>query len=258
MQSLPFELPMFEPGWVWLAGAGPGDEGLLTLHALNALRQADVLVYDALVGQGILDLVSAECVLEYSGKRGGKPSAKQKDISIRLVELAKQGNRVLRLKGGDPFVYGRGGEEALCLVKADIPFRIIPGISAGIGGLAYAGIPLTHRDFNSSVTFLTGHGIAGDVPERHNWNAIAKGSEVIVMYMAMRYLAKISERLILNGRSPDELVAVITKASLPEQLVLETTLGNCAMDVEKNEIEPPAIIVVGEVVSLREFLKWID
>ena len=146
----------------------------------------------------------------------------------------------------------------MCLVKADIPFRIIPGISAGIGGLAYAGIPLTHRDFNSSVTFLTGHGIAGDVPERHNWNAIAKGSEVIVMYMAMRYLAKSSERLILNGRSPDELVAVITKASLPEQRVLETTLGNCAMDVEKNEIEPPAIIVVGEVVSLREFLKWID
>tara|TARA_B100000579_G_C22716292_1_gene797085 strand:+ start:184 stop:960 length:777 start_codon:yes stop_codon:yes gene_type:complete len=258
MQPLPFELPIFEPGWVWLAGAGPGDAGLLTLHALNALRQADVLVYDALVGEEITGLVSKDCVLEYSGKRGGKPSAKQKDISLRLVELAKEGKRVLRLKGGDPFVYGRGGEEALCLVKAKIPFRIIPGISSGIGGLAYAGIPLTHRDFNSSVTFITGHGIAGDVPERHNWNAIAKGSEVIVMYMAMRYLAKISERLILNGRSPEEPVAVITRASLPDQQVLETKLGSCAMDVEINSIEPPAIIVVGEIVSLRKFLKWID
>ena len=258
MQSLPFELPIFEPGWVWLAGAGPGDPGLLTLHALNALRQADVLVYDALVGEEITGLVSRDCVLEYSGKRGGKPSAKQKDISLRLVELAKEGKRVLRLKGGDPFVYGRGGEEALSLVTAKIPFRIIPGISSGIGGLAYAGIPLTHRDFNSSVTFLTGHGIAGDVPERHNWNAIAKGSEVIVMYMAMRYLAKISKRLILNGRSPEEPVAVITKASLPDQRVLETKLGSCAMDVEISSIEPPAIIVVGEIVSLRKFLKWID
>lgn len=258
MQSLPFDLPKFEPGWVWLAGAGPGDVGLLTLHALNALRQADVVVYDALVGKGILELVSTDCELEYAGKRGGKPSAKQKDISLRLVELAEQGKRVLRLKGGDPFVFGRGGEEALCLVKADIPFRIIPGISVGVGGLAYAGIPLTHRDFNSAVTFLTGHGIAGDVPERHNWDSIAQGSPVIVMYMAMRYLSKISERLMQNGRSQDEPVAVITQASLPEQHVLETTLGSCAIDVEKYEIKPPAIIVVGEVVSLREFLKWMD
>ena len=144
------------------------------------------------------------------------------------------------------------------LVKADVPFRIIPGISVGVGGLAYAGIPVTHRDYNSAVTFLTGHGIAGDVPESHNWDAIAQGSPVIVMYMAMRYLSKISERLIQNGRSQDEPVAVITRASLPEQHVLETTLGSCAMDVEKNEIEPPAIIVIGEVVSLREFLKWMD
>ena len=155
MQSLPFDLPKFEPGWVWLAGAGPGDAGLLTLHALNALRQADVLVYDALVGKEILDLVSGDCELEYAGKRGGKPSAKQRDISLRLVELAEQGKRVLRLKGGDPFVFGRGGEEALCLATANIPYRIIPGISAGIGGLAYAGIPLTHRDINSAVTFIT-------------------------------------------------------------------------------------------------------
>ena len=146
----------------------------------------------------------------------------------------------------------------MCLVKAEIPFRIIPGISAGIGGLAYAGIPVTHRDFNSAVTFLTGHGMAGDVPERHNWDAIAQGSPVIVMYMAMKYLAKIAERLMRNGRSQDEPVAVITQASLPDQHVLETTLGTCAVDVEKNRLEPPAMIVVGEVVSLREFLKWMD
>ena len=258
MQSLPFELPRFEPGWVWLAGSGPGDPGLLTLHALNALRQADVLVYDALVGKGILELVAPDCKLEYAGKRGGKPSAKQRDISIRLVELAEQGKCVLRLKGGDPFVFGRGGEEALYLAKAKIPFRIIPGISAGIGGLAYAGIPVTYRDFNSAVTFLTGHGMAGEIPERHNWDAIAQGSPVIVMYMAMKYLGVIAARLMRNGRSPDEPVAVITEASLPDQRVLETRLGTCAADIEKHGFEPPAVIVVGEVVSLREFLKWMD
>ena len=258
MQALPFELPKFEPGWVWIAGAGPGDAGLLTLHALNALRQADILVYDALVEKEILDLVSGDCGLEYSGKRGGKPSAKQRDISLRLLELAEQGKRVLRLKGGDPFVFGRGGEEALYLAKEKIPFRIIPGISAGIGGLAYAGIPLTHRDINSAVTFITGHGMAGELPERHNWDAIAQGSPVIVMYMAMKYLGEISVRLIRNGRSTEEPVAVISQASLPDQRVLETKLGTCAVDVEKHGLEPPAMIVVGEVVSLREFLKWMD
>ena len=258
MQSLPFDLPKFEPGWVWLAGAGPGDAGLLTLHALNALRQADVLVYDALVGKDILDLVSGDCELEFSGKRGGKPSAKQRDISLRLVELAEQGKRVLRLKGGDPFLFGRGGEEALCLATAKIPFRVIPGISAGIGGLAYAGIPLTHRDINSAVTFITGHGMAGELPESHNWDAIAQGSPVIVMYMAMKYLSEIAVRLIRNGRSAEEPVAVITQASLPDQRVLDTKLGTCAEDIKKHELEPPAMIVVGEVVSLREFLKWMD
>ena len=188
MDLLPHELPKFKPGWVWLAGAGPGDVGLLTLHALNALRQADVLVYDALVGEKIMELVSSDCELEYAGKRGGKPSPKQKDISLRLVKLAEQGKRVLRLKGGDPFVFGRGGEEAMHLFKAGIPFRIIPGITAGIGGTAYAGIPVTHRDFNSTVTFIAGRGSAGELPERHNWEAIARGSPVIVMYMATKYI----------------------------------------------------------------------
>ncbi|MDA9772684.1 uroporphyrinogen-III C-methyltransferase, partial [Amylibacter sp.] len=149
--------PILQPGWVWLCGAGPGDAGLLTLHALNALRQADVIVYDALVGPDILEWANSTAELIYAGKRGGKPSAKQRDISLHLVELAKKGKKVLRLKGGDPFVFGRGGEEAQTLVQHQIPIRIIPGISAGIGGLAYAGIPVTHRDVNQSVTFVTGH-----------------------------------------------------------------------------------------------------
>ena len=162
---LPFldDLPRFDPGWVWLAGAGPGDKGLLTLHTLNALRQADVVVHDALLGDGIVDLARDGAVLEFAGKRGGKPSPKQADICLRLIEHAQAGKRVLRLKGGDPFVFGRGGEEALALVEAKIPFRVIPGISAGIGGLAYAGIPVTHRTANSAVTFVTGHALTGGI-----------------------------------------------------------------------------------------------
>src|SRR3990167_4081315 len=175
-------LPGFEPGWVWLVGAGPGDPGLLTLHALNALRQADVVVYDALVDETVLQFVRPGAQLEYSGKRGGKPSPKQRDISAKLVELARKGHRVLRLKGGDPFVFGRGGEEALALVDAGIPFRIVPGVTAGIGGLAYAGIPVTHRDTNQAVTFVTGRDSKGRAPDL-DWAAIAKGSPAIVIYM---------------------------------------------------------------------------
>ena len=185
MTSLSASLPVFQPGTVWLVGAGPGDPGLLTLHALNALEQADVLVYDALVGEAVLDLAKPDCERIYAGKRGGRPSPVQADISQRLVRLAKEGLRVLRLKGGDPFVFGRGGEEALALVTAGVPFRIVPGISAGIGGLAYAGIPVTHRDTNSAVTFLTGHGVGGEVPDGIDWAAVAKGSPVIVLYMAL-------------------------------------------------------------------------
>jgi uroporphyrin-III C-methyltransferase len=157
-------LPAFEPGWVWLVGAGPGDPGLLTLHCVNALRQADVVIYDALVDPRVLEHARPGTLVEFAGKRGGKPSPKQRDISLKLVSLARAGHRVCRLKGGDPFVFGRGGEEALALVEAGIPFRVVPGISAGIGGLAYAGIPVTHREINHSVTFLTGHDQSGLTP----------------------------------------------------------------------------------------------
>ena len=247
--------PVMESGWVWLCGAGPGDPGLLTLHALNALQQAEVIVYDALVGDGILDWApQAEKI--YAGKRGGRPSAKQRDISLRLVELARQGKRVLRLKGGDPFVFGRGGEEAQTLVQHGVPIRIIPGITAGIGGLAYAGIPVTHRDVNQSVTFVTGHDQSGKTPSSLDWAAIAQGSQMIVIYMGMKHLPQIVEKLIEAGRPADEPVALVTTATTREQSVLETTLAGVVADAEKAALQPPAIICIGRGVLLRQALDW--
>ncbi|WP_422370926.1 uroporphyrinogen-III C-methyltransferase [Hoeflea sp.] len=250
-------LPEMKAGEVWLVGAGPGDPGLLTLHAANALSQADVIVHDALVNRDCLNLARTGAVLEFAGKRGGKPSPKQRDISLRLVELARSGQRVLRLKGGDPFVFGRGGEEALTLVEHNIPFRIVPGVTAGIGGLAYAGIPVTHRDTNHTVTFLTGHDSTGVVPDRIDWDGVARGSQVIVMYMAMKHIATIASRLVGAGRSADEPVAFVTDASTDQQKVLETTLSRAAEDVAASGLNPPAIVVVGQVVRLRPALDWL-
>ncbi|WP_394153218.1 uroporphyrinogen-III C-methyltransferase [Loktanella salsilacus] len=250
-----FDWPTLNPGWVWLCGAGPGDPGLLTLHALNALRQADVVIYDALVQEAILDWApQAEHI--YAGKRGGKPSAVQRDISLRLVDLARAGKRVLRLKGGDPFVFGRGGEEAQTLVQHGIPVRIIPGISAGIGGLAYAGIPVTHRDVNQSVTFVTGHDQSGNTPSALDWASIAKGSQVIVIYMGMKHIAQITGHLRAAGRPPSEPCAVVTNATTPDQQVLESTLGTLVDDVAAGHFEPPAIICIGRSVLMRQVLDW--
>ncbi len=248
--------PALLPGWVWLCGAGPGDPGLLTLHALNALRQADVIVYDALVETAILDWARPGAEVIYAGKRGGKPSAKQRDISLRLVDLAHAGKRVLRLKGGDPFVFGRGGEEAQTLVQHGVPIRIIPGISAGIGGLAYAGIPVTHRDVNQSVTFVTGHDQSGTTPSSLDWNAISRGSQVIVIYMGIKHIAQIAGALLLAGRDRSEPVAVVTDATTPGQRVLETTLGTVEADIATHGIAPPAIICVGRSVLMRQALDW--
>ena len=250
-------LPALEPGSVWLVGAGPGDPGLLTLLAAKGLAEADVIVHDALVNEECLKLARTGAELEYAGKRGGKPSARQRDISLRLVELARAGKRVLRLKGGDPFVFGRGGEEALTLVEHNIPFRIVPGITAGIGGLAYAGIPVTHREINHAVTFLTGHDSSGIVPDAVNWEAIGKGSPVIVMSMAMKHIAQISANLIASGRSAFEPVAFVCNAATGDQQVLETTLGEAPDAVAASGLEPPAIVVVGEVVRLRASLDWL-
>ncbi len=247
-------LPEFDAGSVWLVGAGPGDPGLLSALALHALAHADLVVYDALVDPRILRLAQPGAVLEDAGKRGGRPSPSQPDISARLIRLAQAGNRVLRLKGGDPCVFGRGGEEALALAAAGVPFRIVPGITAGIGGLAYAGIPVTHRETNSAVTFLTGHDSDGEVPGALDWDAIARGAPVLVLYMASRNLPNIVTRLLAAGRRPDEPVAIVSKATTPTQSVLVSTLGEIA--AAATGVQTPSIIVIGEVVRLRAALDW--
>jgi uroporphyrin-III C-methyltransferase len=255
IDSTRLALPEFAGGSVWLVGAGPGDPGLLSVLALHALAQADNIVYDALVDRRILGLARPGAVFDYAGKRGGRPSANQPDISARLVCLARQGRRVLRLKGGDPCVFGRGAEEALALVAAGVPFRIVPGITAGIGGLAYAGIPLTHRDTNSAVTFITGHNSDGAVPDGIDWHAIARSAPVIVLYMALKHLPHIVARLIAGGRDRDEPVAVVGKATTMLQTVVVSSLGKVA--AAAGAVDTPAIIVIGEVVRLRAGLDWL-
>jgi len=251
-------LPDLAPGSVWLVGAGPGDPGLLSLLALHALQRADAIVYDALVDPRVLELAQPEAAREDAGKRGGRPSPRQPDISARLIALARDGKRVLRLKGGDPCVFGRGGEEALALAEAGIPFRIVPGITAAIGGLAYAGIPLTHRGINSAVTLITGHNSDGAVPGEEDsapdWAALAHGSPVIVLYMALTHLGDIAQRLIAAGRAPDEAVAIVSKATTTEQSVVITSLAKAANAAA--QVESPAIIAIGEVARLHQTLDW--
>jgi uroporphyrin-III C-methyltransferase len=252
------QLPELKPGHVWLVGAGPGDPGLLSVLALHALDTADAIVCDALVDPRVLALARPGAAVEDAGKRGGRPSPRQPDISARLIALARERKRVLRLKGGDPCVFGRGGEEALALAEAGIPFRIVPGITAAIGGLAYAGIPLTHRGINSAVTLITGHNSGGAVPGEEDsapdWAALANGSPVIVLYMALTHLDTIAARLIAAGRAPDEPVAIVSKATTAAQRVVTTTLANAARAAKG--IDSPAIIAIGEVVRLHETLDW--
>lgn len=248
--------PAFEPGWVWLVGAGPGAPGLMSLLCYHALQSSDVVVYDALVNPGILKWVRPGTELEYAGKRGGKPSAQQRDISLRLIELAEAGKRVLRLKGGDPFMFGRGGEECQHLVKAKIPFRIVPGITAGIGGLAYAGLPATHRDTNHSVIFLTGHDASGKMPANVNWQAVATATPVIVMYMAVKNLDEIAEALIAGGRAKDDAVTIISNATLPQQAVAHTKLGEVREFLNRTELATPAIVVLGPIADWRAVFDW--
>src|SRR5258706_1813965 len=191
-------LPRLQPGWVWLAGAGPGDPGLASLHTLHGIAEADVIVVDALVNKALLVLGRSDARIIDAGKRGGRPSPSQDSISRRLISYARKGSRVLRLKGGDPFVFGRGGEEALALVRANIPFRIVPGVTAGIGGLAYAGVPVTHSEPNQAVTFITGSAARSARPDL-DWEAIAKGSPTIVLYIARKHAGEIAAKLIAAG-----------------------------------------------------------
>jgi uroporphyrin-III C-methyltransferase len=257
MKNITFKMPNFDAGTVWLVGAGPGDPGLLSLLAVHAIQNADVIVYDALVGEPILKFARENAELEYAGKRGGKPSPKQQDITDRLVVLAHENKRVLRLKGGDPFVFGRGAEECLRLAKEKIRFRIVPGITAGVGGLAYAGIPMTTRGTNSAVTFITGHNASGKVPDDINWEALANGSPALIFFMGMAHIARISDKLMEAGRPSTEPVAIICKATMPNQQVLISTLQNCAADVAASDLVPPSLIVVGDIVNFREQLDWL-
>jgi uroporphyrin-III C-methyltransferase len=249
-------LPVFLPGWVWLAGAGPGDPGLLTLHAVNAMQQADVIIHDALVSEDILSIAGSDTEIFYAGKRGGKPSMKQADITDSLVHHAKKGKKVLRLKGGDPFVFGRGGEEVERLVEEEISFRLIPGVTSGIAGPEYAGIPVTHRDVNHAVSFVTGHLAGSGKTELLDWESISKATPVIVVYMAMKKIDIIAEKLMQAGRSPEEPVAIITQATTPQQQVLTSTLRLAASDAKAAGFEPPSIIVFGAVASFADRLSW--
>lgn len=245
--------PVLGPGEVWLVGAGPGDPGLLTLHALNALAQADAVVHDSLVEDAILGFADPGAELIPAGKRGGRPSPKQADITERLIALARAGRRVVRLKGGDPFLFGRGGEEAEALAAAGVRYRIVPGVTAGIGGLAAAGVPATHRDVNQTLVFVTGHDQTGAAPQV-DWAALAKGGQVIVIYMGMRHLAEIAAALIAGGRSGGEPVTIVREATTPRQQVLETTLSEAAEAAARSGVLAPAIICVGAVRRLARDL----
>jgi uroporphyrin-III C-methyltransferase len=244
-------VPVLMPGHVWLAGAGPGDPGLLTLDALAGLQQADVIVHDALVDRRVLALAAKTSRLEFAGKRGGKPSANQADISERLIALAREGRRVLRLKGGDPFVFGRGGEEALALAAANIPFRIIPGVTSGLAALAAASIPATLRGINRAVIFAAGHGTRDGADEDFDWAPLARTGAPIVLYMVMHQLSRITDALMAAGMAPHTPAAIIASAATPQERVLISTLAALAADAREQKFEPPAIVVIGEIVKVR-------
>ncbi len=249
----PIAFPVFEPGSVWLTGAGPGDPGLLTLHAVHALGQADAILYDALVDDRVLDLARPGTLCEFVGKRGGQPSPKQEQINERLVALATSGKRVVRLKGGDPLVFGRGGEEAMALTRAGIPFRVIPGVTAGLAGLTAAGVPATTRDTNHALILATGH-LAEDADHDANWAALARTGQPIVLYMAMRTLDRITASLIAGGLPGDTPAIVVADATMPDQRVLESTLSRISAEASAAGFEPPAIVGIGSIVSLRGLL----
>jgi len=252
-------MPEFAPGTVWLVGAGPGDPGLLTLHAARALEQADVVLHDALVAPEILALCGPGARLEPVGKRAGRPSARQLQINQRLIALARQNLRVVRLKGGDPLVFGRGGEEALALAAAGISFRIVPGVSAGHGALAYAGIPATHRGRAQSIAFVTGHHAGGGDARDVDWAALAKGAQTLVLYMALQRLPAIAQALLGAGRDPDEPVAILSDATTPRQRILRTTLAEVEAVATQVYRSSATLIAIGPVVDLGDvLLPWLE
>ncbi len=248
---------MKKEGKVYIVGAGPGDPDLITLKGVGYMRRADVVVYDYLIGKEILQYAAENARLIYVGKIGGHQNIAQEDLNRILVDEASKGNTVIRLKGGDPFIFGRGGEEAEYLEKAGIPFEVVPGITSAISVPAYAGIPLTHRKCTSAVAFVTGHEDPDKAESRIDWESIS-AIGTIVFLMGVRNLSKITSSLIENGRAADTPAALIRWGTTPDQETLTGSLGDIAALAEKNEFSPPAVFVVGDVVNLRERLGWFE
>jgi len=245
-------------GLVYIVGAGPGDEDLITLRGVQALREADVVVYDYLANPSLLDECSRDCERIYVGKMAGKHSLPQEEINGLLVDRARRGKTVVRLKGGDPFVFGRGGEEAIELAAAGIPFAVVPGITAAIAAAAYAGIPLTHRGLASSAALITGHEDPTKADSDVDWERLALGAGTLTVYMGVKNLPVIVDRLMSAGRSAETPAALIQWGTLNRQQTLTGRLGEIAALAEQQRFGPPAILVVGEVVGLREKLRWFD
>ncbi len=249
---------MIRSGVVYLVGAGPGDPGLMSARALELISEADVILHDRLIPEGTLDGARDDAELIYVGKEPGKPSVEQSEIGAKLIERAQAGRSVVRLKGGDPFVFGRGGEEAEALVEAEVAFEVVPGITAGIAAPAYAGIPVTHRDEASAVAFVTGH----EDPEKEesalDWEALARFPGTLVLYMGIKRLGDIAQSLIAEGREPGEPAAVIERGTLPEQKTVTAPLAEIAGAVSNAQIKPPAVTVIGPVAARRDSLDWLE
>ena len=245
-----------ETGKVWLIGAGPGDPDLLTVKAARLIAQADALVFDHWVGNGIMDLARPDARRIYAGKEASKHTLPQDSINQLLVELAREGLSVVRLKGGDPFIFGRGGEELETLVASNIPFEVIPGVTAAAGCAAYSGFPLTHRDHAQAVIFVTGHLKDGSV--NLDWHALARPRQTVVFYMGIGAAADICRQMINHGLPTTTPAAVVRNGTLPDQKTLLATLGTLPQRIAEARINPPALIVVGSVVNLHEKLSWFE